>query len=158
MENLKVCLVCSRILPIYRFRAKYEFCNNCRAELIKLKHQVHSAIVMSVRYGIKSYIWNYLPYSLDDFKKNIEMQFEPWMNWKNQGKYNILDWNDNDQNTWYWQLDHIIPQSVYWFTSIKDDLFKECWGLDNIRPLSAKLNALKGSKLYGRYDEIKRLG
>jgi hypothetical protein len=58
---------------------------------------------------------------------NLEKQFEPWMNWQNHGVYK--NWDDNDQSTWTWQIDHIIPQSDLPYTSMEDENFKKCWAL-----------------------------
>jgi hypothetical protein len=85
-----------------------------------------------------------LPYSIEDLKIHLEKQFEPWMNWFNYGSYKISSWDDNDQSTWTWQIDHIIPHSTFKYTSIDDDSFKNCWALENLRPLSAKQNILDG--------------
>lgn len=66
------------------------------------------------------------------------------MNWDNYGSYGPKTWNDNDQSTWRWQLDHITPQSDLPYTSIGDENFKKCWALENLRPLSAKQNMIDG--------------
>jgi len=87
----------------------------------------------------------YLPYTIQELKDHIEKQFEPWMTWNNQGLYVAENWNDNDQTTWKWQLDHIIPASSFNYTSMEDQTFKECWALSNLRPLSAKQNQLDGA-------------
>lgn len=73
-------------------------------------------------------------------------QFEPWMTWGNHGRYSKL-WNDNDSLTWTWQIDHIISQSKLPYTSMTDENFKKCWALENLRPLSAKQNIIKGDRL-----------
>jgi len=88
-----------------------------------------------------------LDYSINDLKKHIEDQFEPWMNWDNWGKYIKSKWDDNDQSTWKWQIDHIIPQSSLKYESMEEENFKKCWALSNLRPLSAKENLLKSDKL-----------
>lgn len=90
-------------------------------------------------------ILKYLPYTIQELKRHLESKFEPWMNWSNYGSYNIKIWNDNDCSTWRWNIDHIIPQSKLPYTSIEDENFKRCWELDNLRPLSAKQNLLKGN-------------
>lgn len=87
-----------------------------------------------------------LPYSIDKLKEHIESQFESWMAWGNQGKYNPEKWDDNDASTWTWQLDHIIPQTDLPYTSMEDENFKKCWSLDNLRPLSSKQNIFDGTK------------
>jgi hypothetical protein len=92
-------------------------------------------------------ITQYLPYTIDELKRHLEKQFEPWMTWDNYGKYNAKTWDDNMPATWTWNIDHIIPQSSLPYSSINNDNFKKCWSLDNLRPLSAKQNVLLGTKL-----------
>jgi hypothetical protein len=91
-------------------------------------------------------IRDHLPYDIQELKVHLEQQFEPWMTWDNQGKFDPETWIDNDPSTWTWQLDHIIPQSDLPYTSMDDDNFKKCWALSNLRPLSSKQNLLDGSK------------
>lgn len=89
-------------------------------------------------------ILDFIPYSIDDLKEHLQNQFEPWMNWDNWGSYNKKTWNDEDTNTWTWQIDHIIPQSELSYSTMEDDNFKKCWSLANLRPLSSKQNLLDG--------------
>lgn len=89
---------------------------------------------------------DYLPYSIDELKQHLEKQFEPWMTWENRGRYIKEEWDDNDPSTWFWQIDHVIPQSDLPYTSMEDENFKKCWALENLRPLSAKQNHLDGTK------------
>lgn len=91
-------------------------------------------------------ILNILPYSIEDLKIHLEKQFEPWMNWNNRGVYRMLEWDDNNTATWKWQIDHIIPHSKFNYKSINDENFKKCWSLNNLRPLSAKENLIKGNR------------
>jgi hypothetical protein len=93
----------------------------------------------------KKSIIDYLPYTAEELKQHIEKQFEPWMAWKNWGKYDPKTWNDNDPSTWMWNIDHIIPHSTFKYTSMQDQEFKKCWTLENLRPLSAKQNILDGT-------------
>jgi hypothetical protein len=85
----------------------------------------------------------YLLYTMEELKEHLEKQFESWMSWDNQGKYN-KNWNDNDSSTWTWQIDHIKPHSTFKYTSMEDAEFKKCWALNNLRPLSSKQNWLDG--------------
>src|ERR1039457_3886765 len=87
-----------------------------------------------------------LPYTIEQLKEYIESLFEPWMNWTNRGIYNIKTWNDDDDSTKTWQLDHIIPHSDLPYDSMDHPNFKKCWGLSNLRPLSAKQNYQDGIK------------
>jgi hypothetical protein len=86
----------------------------------------------------------FLPFSIKELKEHLEKHFEPWMNWKNWSKYNSKIWNDNDQSTWTWQIDHIIPDAVFTYKNMACDDFKECWKLENLRPYSAKQNVIDG--------------
>ncbi len=89
-------------------------------------------------------IMKYLPYSIEELKKHLEAQFEPWMNWNNWGKYCYKDWKEKDSSTWKWQIDHIIPQSLLPYSSMEEANFQKAWALSNLRPLSAKQNASDG--------------
>ena len=102
--------------------------------------------------NIRSYIFSpktssslsFLPYTIDELKKYLESQFEPWMTWENHGVYDVNIWDDNDKSTWTWQIDHIIQQSDLPYVSMNDENFQKCWVFSNLRPLSAKQNYLDG--------------
>lgn len=87
-------------------------------------------------------IIKYVPFTVNELKNYLENQFEPWMNWANQGAYNSETWDDGDPTTWKWQIDHIIPHSRFKYTSMEDQSFKDCWALSNLRPYSAKQNVI----------------
>ena len=91
-------------------------------------------------------IINYLPYSIQDLKEHLEKQFEPWMSWNNYGRYYVDLWRDDDQSTWTWQIDHIIPHSLFKYSSMEDEEFKQCWSLNNLRPFSSKQNVIDGAR------------
>jgi hypothetical protein len=93
--------------------------------------------------GGKSVKW-YLSYSFQALQTHLENQFAWWMTWQNWGKYDPQIWDDDNVNTWTWNIDHIIPQSELPYTSMQDENFKKCWALENLRPLSAKQNILDG--------------
>lgn len=59
----------------------------------------------------------YLPFTIQELKEYLEKNFEPWMNWKNWGKYDVKTWDDNNSSTWKWQIDHIVPHSLFKYTS-----------------------------------------
>lgn len=92
-------------------------------------------------------ILKFLPYTIQELKLHLEKQFESWMTWENHGVYNVKIWQDNDQSTWTWQIDHIIPQSDFTYTSMEDENFKKCWSLENLRPYSAKQNIIDGARI-----------
>jgi len=86
----------------------------------------------------------YLGYNVNDLKRHIFSQFEDWMNCYNHGIYKKSTWKDQDPTTWTWQLDHIIPHADFFYTSVNDQQFKDCWALNNLRPYSAKQNQIDG--------------
>ena len=103
--------------------------------VFKLRHNVS----VSVRTGIKKQFvtknnstWNALPYTPQQLKKHIEIQFDNWMTWKNYGE---------------WHIDHIIPQSKLLYDSLDHPNFRKCWALENLCPLEAKENIKKGNKI-----------
>lgn len=76
-------------------------------------------------------ILQYLPYSIEELKIHIEKQFDDSMRWANYGIY--------------WEIDHIIPQSILPYNNMECDNFKKCWGLKNLRPYPATLNRSEGA-------------
>jgi len=70
-------------------------------------------------------------YTLTDLMKHLESRFEPWMNWKNYGK---------------WHIDHIKPQSLFNYKTAEDKEFKECWALNNLQPMEKIANIKKGNR------------
>ena len=95
--------------------------------------------------GNKS-IMEYLLYTIEELQAHLEKQFEFWMTWENQGRYDRKVWDDNDSSTWTWQIDHIIPHSLLPYISMDDDNFRKCWALENLRPLSSKQNLIDGNR------------
>ncbi len=91
-----------------------------------------------------------LPFTEEQLIKHMEGYFNKpgneWMNWENQGFYNIKTWNNEDKSTWVWNLDHIKPISHFDIQEPGDVEFRACWDLSNLRPLSAKQNILDGNR------------
>ncbi len=113
--------------------------------IAKIKHAIGCAIRKVLDKKGESFL-PHLEYTADQFKEYIESLFEPWMKWENWGVYNRDTWNDNDNSTWTWNLDHIKPQSHFKYESMDDPEFKKCWALSNLRPYSAKQNILDGNR------------
>jgi len=122
----------------------------------KLRRDISSWIanILSARESHKSASC-FQDYTIDELFIHIENQFEWWMTWKNRGKYNPKTWDDNDPTTWTWQLDHIVPHSLFDYKDVNDEEYKKCWALNNLRPLSAKQNVLDGVKKvrHGKKEE-----
>ena len=113
----------------------------------KLKSKISTYIFLALKKqnAVKnSSCWKSLPYTPQDLRTHLESLFEPWMNWNNYGKYNSKTWDDKDSNTWTWQIDHIVPQSILKYNSLDSENFIKCWSLNNLRPLSSKINLLDG--------------
>ena len=68
---------------------------------------------------------------------HLEQRFEPWMNWDNYGV--VTSKRDT------WNIDHIVPDSAFVYTSVYDIEFQKCWALDNLQPLKAIDNIKKGN-------------
>ena len=125
--------------------------NNARKNnpMAKIHHNVSGLIRITIQRNGSSKdnnsIIDHIGYSIEQLKEHLEKQFEPWMTWNNWGKYDTKTWDNNNQMTWIWQIDHIIPQSDLPYTSMEDDNFKKCWALTNLRPYSAKLNSIDGA-------------
>ena len=115
----------------------------------KLRTSISSYISFQLRTSGKSKesdsCLKYLTYSIQELRDHLESLFDPWMSWDNYGKYSKNTWNDNDQSTWTWNIDHLIPRSDLPYSSMTDDNFKKCWALSNLRPLSAKQNMIDGT-------------
>jgi hypothetical protein len=112
----------------------------------RIRENVSSVIRLMFK-GInkkKSYL-KHIDWTPELLKKHLELQFEPWMNWANYGVFTKAQWDDNNQSTWKWHIDHIIPQSDLPYTSMEDENFKKCWALENLRPYSAKQNVIDGA-------------
>jgi hypothetical protein len=123
------------------FKMRHNISCRIRTELVRFKSKKGNASIS-----------RFLPYNIRELIRHLESLFEPWMNWNNWGIYNSKTWNDNDCSTWTWQIDHIIPQSTLPFDSMEHTNFKKCWSLENLRPLSAKLNHSDG--IYRRRHNV----
>ncbi len=121
----------------YNKRLLYERKYNRRKNSLKwrLNRRISGGIWCSLKNGSKNgRHWEDLVlYNLVQFKKNLEKQFDEFMNWNNYGTY--------------WHIDHIIPISAFNFNKPEDLNFKRCWALSNLRPLEKKENFTKGAKL-----------
>lgn len=81
----------------------------------------------------RGYTWERIvDYTVKDLMNHLEEQFQEGMTWDNYGE---------------WHIDHICPQSIFYFTSYEDEEFKKCWSLENLQPLWAIDNLKKGDKI-----------
>ena len=117
-----------RKLPQYQ--AKRRIANLKRLENPEMR--LHNNVARLIRYSLGKAKGHYrteglLGYSAQTLKEHLEKQFDSKMNWANYGTY--------------WHIDHILPRSWPKVT------FERLWALDNLRPLEAKENILKGNSL-----------
>ncbi|MGI0058161.1 MAG: hypothetical protein ACREBJ_00195 [Nitrosotalea sp.] len=129
-------------------KRKYVKQRQANDPLFRIKHNISKSINQMLKSNSsskkgKSFL-KALPYPIQELKKHLEKQFEPWMTWNNQGKYNSKTWDDNNSFTWTWQIDHIIPHSAFLYTTMTSQCFNDCWALCNLRPLSVKQNLMDG--------------
>lgn len=95
-----------------------------------------------------------VPYTLTELKEHLEHHpdwDQSWMSWSNYG---------SGSQGRSWQLDHIIPQSMFPYGSMHDDDFRLCWSLLNLRPLESVRNQSEGDRLglfpgFRRFSDIR---
>lgn len=75
--------------------------------------------------------WRTIGYDREQLCDHLESLFLPDMGW-----HNLREWH----------IDHIKPVRLFSFESFECPQFKECWGLENLRPLWAVDNLRKGGK------------
>lgn len=93
----------------------------------KIDNIAFKAIYTAIKEKRENSNWNlYFSFSISEFLNHIESLFTSEMNWKNYGSY--------------WEVDHIVPRIRFYYEKYTDEQFKQCWSLDNIRPLTIKEN------------------
>ena len=81
--------------------------------------------------------FNLLGYCANDLIKHLESKFAPGMTWDNYGIGG-------------WEIDHIVPDSWFQYSSTQDQGFKDSWALNNLQPMWASPNRSKGARYAGR--------
>ena len=93
----------------------------------KLNHNMSSEIRKQLKGQKRWRKWEKIVgYNIENLIHHLEKQFKPTMNWKNYGKF--------------WHIDHIIPKCQFKFKSYEDKQFRNCWSLNNLRPLESYIN------------------
>lgn len=120
--------------------------------IFKLRHNISTSVGKAIKRKGKrkdGSILNHLPQSIETIVAHLESLWSHpnnlvnekiWMSWHNYGKYNTKTHNINPT----WNIDHIIPQSDLPYTSMKDENFKICWDIKNLRPLNSQINVIEG--------------
>lgn len=105
----------------------------------KLKHRTKSLLWQKLKNRQAHKMgstFDILGYTVEDLVKHLESKFQKGMSWDNYGKNG-------------WEIDHIIPDSYFHYSSIEDIGFKDSWALDNLQPLWYWDNRSKGAKHAG---------
>lgn len=103
--------------------------NNTPSE--KIRYNISSSIYQKIKKNKKGSVLNNLPFKINDLIKHLESNFEQGMSWDNYGQ---------------WHIDHIKPHSLFNYTTMQCNEFKECWSIDNLQPLWAIDNIKKSNK------------
>lgn len=99
----------------------------------KIRHSISVGIRSALKGNKNGRHWeDIVGYTLDDLMDHLEKQFLPNMSWSNYGD---------------WHIDHIQPLCSFEFYDTKSSEFKDAWALENLRPLWAKDNLVKGGQL-----------
>ena len=98
----------------------------------KLKKRLLNGIYNYLKNNKNDGIVKLLPYTMDELKTHLELQFDNSMNWTNYGSY--------------WSLDHIRPISSFDIIDENSEDFLKCWGLSNLQPLENLKNFEKRDK------------
>lgn len=113
--------------------------NAMRKKLANPADKLHSNVSRAIRASVKDKgrrSWEQLVgYSLNDLIVHIEKQFTSGMTWQSHGR-----------GRGKWHIDHIIPRSLFAFSSASDPEFKACWALPNLRPMWSEQNISKHAK------------
>lgn len=106
--------------------------------IYRLNKNISSLIRHSLNNKKNGYHWeNIVGYTCDDLIAHLEKLFKPGMSWGNYG----LGYNK-------WNIDHIIPVSLFNITSAECKGFKKCWSLENLRPMWSYENLTKKNTLF----------
>lgn len=109
------------------YKTKRKEWDNNRNQKQKFGRSFSAAICHALKGNKAGQHWEDLvPYTLEQLRKHLESQFTPEMSWDNYGEY--------------WEVDHIIPQNMFNYTTHQDKDFQICWSLVNLRPLEKSLN------------------
>lgn len=75
-------------------------------------------------------------YTVRELMAHLESHFQPGMNWDNYGRTPVS-----------WSIDHVVPKSFFTYDSTDSPEFRECWALENLRPMWWPENLAKGNRV-----------
>ena len=102
----------------------------------RLLNNFRGAVWRSLRENKNGEHWeDIVGYSINDLKLHLEANFKDGMTWENYGKNG-------------WEVDHIIPVSMFNINNFNSPGFKKAWALENLQPMWAEENQKKGNKIF----------
>jgi len=126
--------------PGYKGRKIREYKSNTTPIQRKIRHAMKTLLWQKLTtrsLNKKGSTFDLLCYTVDDLVKNLESKFAPGMTWDNYGIGG-------------WEIDHIVPDSWFKYSSTQDEDFKNSWALNNLQPEWASINRSKGARYAGR--------
>lgn len=136
--NNKKCSKCNEVKDIDNFsldKKTNTYCSRCKKCIAECKHFYAINLQKDLDEAKNKKNQN----SIIELITHIESLWEPWMNLGNYGVYI----NGGEKK---WHIDHIIPQSFFKYTSMRNEEFQKCWALKNLRPFEAIANIKKSNK------------
>ena len=98
----------------YRQKRKHDPCQ-------RLHHIMSKAIAKSLK-GTKAgrRFERLVGYTTKDLKRHLEFFFQTGMDWTTYGRV--------------WEIDHVLPKSLFCFVNPEEEEFKACWAKHNLKP------------------------
>ena len=99
----------------------------------RMAANIGSHISVALRKNKNGRKWEELVgFTREELVAHLEKYFTPDMGWDNYGSY--------------WHIDHRTPKSWFSYNTPEDEQFKECWALENLRPITAHDNMVKNNR------------
>ena len=111
-----------------RRRARYR--RRSDSDSFRLENSMRSRLWAALRGRGDGRLLSRLGFDVPTLKLHLERQFLDGMTWENYGA---------------WHVDHRVPCAAFDMTD--EQQFKQCWALENLRPLWAADNIKKGAKV-----------
>lgn len=116
------------------YKREYQKEKRKNDSMFKLNQNVITAMSNSLKNKkeCSCHYFEKLGYTFEGLIETLTSKFLPGMTMNNYGE---------------WHIDHKKPISSFYFESVDDLEFKECWSLENLQPLWAKDNLEKSNKI-----------
>ena len=122
---------------VNQYYRKYQANKLKTDKTFRLNKCMSSQIKRALGKNKKTNSWtNLVNFTPSELKEHLESKFTKGMTWENRGKNG-------------WEIDHVIPISLFKFDSYDHPAFKACWELSNLQPLWAT------TKIAMKYGETK---